>query len=65
MNKRVCWSAVVILAISPLAGCQQEGPAEQAGQKVDNVVRDVKDAVNPPGPMEKAGRAVDDAVNKK
>jgi predicted small lipoprotein YifL len=62
---RSIWSAAVLLAtLVPLAGCHQEGPAEQAGKGMDNAVRNVKDAVNPPGPVEKAGRAVDDAINK-
>jgi hypothetical protein len=46
------------------AGCRSEGPAEQAGEKVDQGIQNVKDAVNPPGPVEKAGRAVDKALNK-
>jgi hypothetical protein len=46
------------------AGCEAEkGPAEKAGQSVDNAVQKAKDAVNPPGPGEKAGRAVDKTLN--
>jgi hypothetical protein len=44
------------------AGCEDKGPAEKAGAKVDQGIQDVKDAVNPPGPAEKAGRAIDKAV---
>jgi len=51
------------LAIIALAGCETKGPAERAGENVDNAVQNAKDAVNPPGPVEKAGRAVDKAVN--
>lgn len=45
------------------AGCEAEkGPAEKAGEKVDQSVKDAKNAVSPPGPAEKAGQAVDKAV---
>jgi hypothetical protein len=64
MYKRSIWTAAILFgSLAPL-GCQQEGPAEQAGKGVDKAVRDVKDTVSPPGPLEKAGRAVDDAAKK-
>ena len=47
-----------------LAGCESEGPTEQAGQQIDKGIQNAKDAINPPGPVEKAGRAVDKAINK-
>ncbi len=47
------------------AGCETKGPAEKAGEKVDQGIQNVKDAVSPPGPGEKAGRAVDKAVGDK
>jgi hypothetical protein len=64
MRNRVLCIAALLLAVTPLVGCQEEGTAERAGKGVDNAVRDVKDAVNPPGQAEKAGRAVDDALKK-
>ncbi|APW61775.1 hypothetical protein [Paludisphaera borealis] len=65
MKNRLIWSvAVLFVTLAPLAGCQSEGPAENAGKQLDKAGRDLKDAVNPPGPGEKAGRAVDDAINK-
>lgn len=66
MKNRLSWIAALVFAtITPMAmtGCQ-EGPAENAGEKIDQAGRNLKDAVSPPGPGEKAGRAVDDAVNK-
>ncbi len=45
------------------AGCEEKGPAEQAGQNVDNAVQKAKDTISPPGPGEKAGRAVDKTLN--
>jgi hypothetical protein len=65
MKNRLIWGAsVVLIALAAMSGCQAEGPAENAGEKLDKAGRDLKDAVAPPGPAEKAGRAVDDAVNK-
>ena len=29
-----------------LAGCEQEGPAESTGEKIDNMANDVKDSMN-------------------
>jgi hypothetical protein len=46
------------------AGCEAEkGPAEKAGEKVDQAVKNANDAISPPGPAEKAGRAADKALN--
>ena len=45
------------------AGCESEkGPAEKAGEKIDNAAKDAKDAVSPPGPGQKAGENIDKAV---
>jgi ABC-type Fe2+-enterobactin transport system substrate-binding protein len=57
---------VVLGGLLPLvgAGCQ-EGPAEQAGEKVDQAAREVRDTVDPPsGPAEAVGRKLDDATDK-
>jgi hypothetical protein len=65
MSKRYTCCAVMLLSITAsLTGCQSQGPAERAGQGVDNAARDIKDAVNPGGPAEQAGRNVDRALNK-
>jgi hypothetical protein len=46
----------------PIMGCN-EGPAERAGERVDNAARDLRDAVNPPsGPAQDIGRKIDDAT---
>ncbi len=55
-------AGALFVAFATVAGCQPEGPAEQAGKSIDKGVQDVKDAVKPPGPGEKAGRAVDGAL---
>jgi hypothetical protein len=45
-----------------LTACVQKGPAQRAGENVDNAIQDMKDAVDPPGPAQKAGRALDRAL---
>jgi hypothetical protein len=55
---------LVLVGLLPLVGCQ-EGPAERAGERVDNAARQVRDTVNPPsGPLEAAGRKIDDATRR-
>ena len=47
---------------SLLTGCVQKGPAQRAGERIDNAVQDMQDAVDPPGPAQKAGRSLDRAL---
>jgi hypothetical protein len=56
-------SSLLVGAVVFLAGCETKGPAEKAGENIDQGIQNAKDAINPPGPGEKAGRAVDKAVN--
>jgi hypothetical protein len=49
-------------ALVAFAGCEDKGPAEKAGQSIDQGIQNAKDAVTPPGPVEKAGRNVDKAL---
>lgn len=44
------------------AGCQNEGPAEKAGKKIDNVIEEVKDKAEDVG--DKAEDVVDKAEDK-
>jgi PBP1b-binding outer membrane lipoprotein LpoB len=54
-----------ILAFSLfLAGCQEEGPVEKAGEKIDEAVENVEEKINPQGPAEEAGEKIDEAVEK-
>ena len=53
----------LVLALTlGLAGCPDKGPAEKAGQAIDNAKDKVSDTLDPKGPVEKAGRAVDRAT---
>jgi hypothetical protein len=59
---RVLTLVLVLSGLLPLVGCEK-GPAERAGEGVDNAARKVRDTVNPPsGPAEAAGRKLDDAT---
>jgi hypothetical protein len=61
-------TAVLVLAAfaatATLTACPEEkGPAEKAGEKVDEGAQKLKDAVSPPGPAEKLGRKIDKAAD--
>jgi len=43
-------------------GCEKKGPAEQAGEKIDNVASDVKEKTK--DSLDKAGDAIEDAGDK-
>jgi hypothetical protein len=43
-------------------GCGRKGPAERAGEKIDETGRKIEDKIDPKGPMEKAGENMDDAA---
>jgi hypothetical protein len=46
-------------------GCtEKKGPAEKVGEKIDETVDKVKDAVDPKGPAEKTGEKIDKALGK-
>jgi hypothetical protein len=47
-----------------LVSCEKKGPAEKVGEKIDEAVEAVEDAVDPKGPGEKIGEALDKAVDK-
>lgn len=46
-----------------LSACSEPGPAEQAGESIDEAVENVRDTLDPAGPAERAGRDVDEAVD--
>lgn len=48
-----------------LNGCDRKGPAEKAGEQVDQAIQGMKgDTPLQPGPAEKAGRSIDQAREK-
>ncbi|HLW05647.1 MAG TPA: hypothetical protein VKY38_08735 [Azoarcus sp.] len=65
MRKQV--RRLLTLMVVPLAllvvGCDEPGPAEQAGEKLDEAAESIKDTIEPDGPAEKAGEEIDEAVD--
>lgn len=55
---------MVVTAGAILTSCEKKGPAERAGEKLDQAAEKVKDAVDPKGPAEKAGEKIDDALKR-
>lgn len=60
----------VLATLLILNGCDRQGPAEAAGEKIDQAVEDTREQAadlydeikpQPPGPAEQAGKALDDA----
>jgi len=71
MKKNWQLSGVILLLIVTLAcfgGCSKKGPAEKAGEKIDEGIEgakdNVEDAVDGQGPMEKAGEATDSVIDE-
>lgn len=62
MFKKILVVSLSLLISLGLAACERKGPAQKAGEKIDNAAQQVKDAVTPAGPAEKAGRKVDNAA---
>jgi len=58
---------IAVASLIPILGflpsCKEKGPAETTGEKIDEAVEEVKDAVDPKGPLEKAGEKVDEALD--
>lgn len=52
------WLAVVALAGAFLVGCNNEGPAERAGKKIDNAASEAGHQI------EKAGDKIQDKANQ-
>ena len=62
MNMSKVLMITLLFAAFSLTGCEK-GPAEKAGESIDQAADKVKDAMTPDGPMEKAGEKVDHAVD--
>ena len=51
------------VTVTSLTACERKGPAERAGEKVDNAIEKAKDKLDPKGPAEKAGEKIDKALD--
>ncbi len=45
-----------------LSGCEQEGPAERAGEDIDQTMEEANEAVEQQGPAESVGEKIDQAI---
>jgi len=63
LRKLIIGAAIVLPIIGVLVACDDKGPAEKAGKKLDDAGKSISDTINPPGPAEKAGRKVDDTLD--
>lgn len=63
LTTALVFSLAVALGGALLASCEREGPAERAGEKMDETVNKLKEKLDPSGPAEKAGKKIDDAVD--
>ena len=61
MKKTIVAISVIAIILVALSACQK-GPAEKAGQALDNTGKAVVDTVNPSGPAQKAGKKIDQAT---
>ena len=52
----------LVAGLAFAAGCEEKGPAEKAGEKLDNAASRARDAINPKGPAEKLGEKLDNAT---
>ena len=64
-DKKKIFTIVILILMGTfffLTGCEsQDGPAEKAGEKIDQTVEDIGDAVG--NSLEEAGDSVKDATN--
>jgi predicted small lipoprotein YifL len=63
-GKTLLISLTMILLTLGLSACEQEGPAERTGEKVDAAAERAKEAVDPQGPAERAGEKADEAMER-
>lgn len=54
----LCLFPLVVAGVS----CKKKGPAEKTGEKIDEAIEKVSDAIDPKGPVEKVGEKVDKAL---
>ena len=63
-GKTLLTSLAIILLTLGLSACEQEGPAERAGEQVDEAAERAKETVDPKGPAERAGEKADEAMER-
>lgn len=56
--------AMLAASVLFLAGCQDQGPAQEAGEAIDDAATDVRDALRGQGPAESAGESIDETIDE-
>jgi hypothetical protein len=64
MSSTLRIACAALLLAFPLVACDDDGPAERAGERIDRAGEQLRDAVDPPrNGLERAGRAVERATD--
>lgn len=64
MKQKGLWIAAAVVC-GALVGCEQEGPAEKAGERIDEAVEQTQDAIDDAGQqgaMERMGEKLDEGM---
>ncbi len=64
MKKLIILSLCSLSILAVATSCRKKGPAEKAGEKMDEAIENVQDSINPKGPVEKVGEKIDDALGE-
>jgi outer membrane lipoprotein-sorting protein len=65
MNKTVPALALIVFAAFFASACEKKGPAEEAGEKIDEAYSDAMDKAEEAGEkMEEAGEKVEEALEE-
>lgn len=62
MKSKILIGTLLVAFVLVVTGCEEKGPAEKAGEKIDNVASDMKD--NTKDALDKADDAIEDAGDK-
>lgn len=62
MKSKILIGTLLVAFVLAVTGCEEKGPAEKAGEKIDNVASDIKD--NTKDALDKADDAIEDAGDK-
>ena len=59
---------IILISLIPFffatTSCKEKGPAEKMGEKIDETVEKMEDAVDEKGPLEEAGEKIDEALEE-
>jgi len=66
-TKILCVTGIALGMMFMITACEKEGPAEKAGEKIDQAIEKtqetVEDKMTTQGPAEKAGEKIDETVD--